>query len=62
MHEALVENAEHDIDRDEGCENENGLVAQRVVDGPCGSPKSAMYRRRKSDVVGRFADRRRSVG
>ena len=55
MHIALIENAEHDVDRDQRGENQEGLVVERILKRLCRALEGAANRRGHADPVhGRF--------
>ena len=57
MHEAFVEDAEHDVDGDDGRQDQPGLVLERLLEYLCGALEPALNRRRHADVAGRALDR-----
>ena len=50
MDEVLVENAQHDVDRDQGRQDQEGLGGQRVLEGLRGSLEAAVDRGRHANL------------
>ncbi len=54
--EALVENAEHDVDGDQRGENEEGFIGERVAEGGGGSLERGLQAGREMQLVGGLVD------
>ncbi len=58
MNVALVEDAEHDVDREQGGQYEVGLIVEGLLVHLCGALERAVDARRHADPVHRRLDRR----
>ena len=56
MDEALIEDAEHDVNGDEGGEDQEGLIGERVVEGSGGALEVGLERRREVHLLGQVVD------
>ena len=55
---ALVEHPEHDVDRGQRRQDQDRLVAERLLVGAAGTLEAAVHRRGHVDLVDRSRDRR----
>ena len=58
MNVALVEHSEHDVNGDDGGQNEPGLARKRIVKGSRGSLKTGIDAAGQADLLFRLFDRR----
>ena len=57
MNEALVQNPEHDVHRDDGCNDQHQLVAERRLKCQCRALEDGDHARRHADLLLGLLDR-----
>ena len=56
MNEALVQHAEHDVDRDQRGENQQRFIRERVLEGGGGALEAGLHAGRDVQILGGFVD------
>ncbi len=61
VHQALIQNAQHDINRNQRGQNEVWLVLERILERLCGALESGVHGAGHAHVALRFFERRDGV-